>query len=299
MKREDLVDLNVFLTVAEQRSFTRAAKKLNTSQSAVSTTVRRMEEKLGLRLLTRTTRRVALTEAGERLLDAAGPAFSLLDEKLEALAELRDKPAGSVRITAPEHAARTILWPAARKLMATHPDVRIEISVNAMFTDIVAERFDAGVRLGEHIAKDMIAMRIGPEVSMTAIAAPGYLAERGVPEMPHDLADHVCISYRTPTDADFYIWEFERDGREVKVRVEGQFTCNNAPLAVEAAKAGFGIAFVPKFHSETALTEGTVERVLEDWCPDFAGYHLYYPSRRQNFPAFTLLLEELRRRREP
>jgi DNA-binding transcriptional LysR family regulator len=245
MRREDLVDLNTFLTVAEECSFTRAAKKLGTSQSAVSSTVRRMEERVGVRLLIRTTRKVALTEAGERLLGRLGPALGIVSDELNALAELRDKPSGTVRITTSEHAARTILWPAAKRLMAAYPEVQIEISIEAALTDIVAHRFDAGIRLGEHVAKDMIAMRIGPDVRMAAVAAPGYLAKRPAPVSPHDLAHHACINIRTPTHGGLYAWEFEKKGREVRVRVEGQFTCNSAYFAVEAAKAGFGIAFVP------------------------------------------------------
>lgn len=295
MKREDLTDLNTFLTVAEECSFTRAAKKLGTSQSAVSSAIRRMEERLGIRLITRTTRKVTLTEAGERLLRAAGPAFAFVSDELNALSELSDKPAGTVRISTSDHAARTIIWPAANKLMATYPAIRVEISIEAALTDIVTERFDAGVRLGEHVAKDMVAVRIGPDIRMAAVAAPTYLEGRSVPDSPHDLADHACINIRTPTHGGIYAWEFEKEGREVKVRVEGQFTCNSAPLAVEAAKAGFGIAFVPEFHVQAAIEDGTVIRIMEDWCPPFAGFHLYYPSRRQNSPAFMLLLGELRR----
>lgn len=210
MRREDLVDLNAFLTVAEERSFTRAARKLSTSQSAVSQMIRRMEERVGVRLLTRTTRKVTLTEAGERLLSTASPAFSLVSSELNSLAELRDRPSGTLRITSSEHAARTILWPATSKLMAAYPDVRIEISVEAELTDIVTERFDAGVRLGEHIAKDMVAARIGPDVRMAAVAAPEYLAKRSAPVSPHELRDHLCINIRTPTHGELYAWEFEK-----------------------------------------------------------------------------------------
>lgn len=296
MLRADLNDLNTFLMVAEERSFTRAARRLHTSQSAVSTTVRRMEERLGVRLLTRTTRKVMPTEAGQRLLDAVGPAFRVVGDELAALASLRDAPAGIVRISTSDHAAQTLVWPAAARLMAAYPDIRVEISVDAALTDIVAHRFDAGVRLGEHIAQDMVAVRIGPDVSMAAVASPAYLEARLAPTIPDALGGHECINIRTPTHGDLYTWEFERNGREVRVRVEGRFTCNHAGLAVRAAEAGLGIAFVPHFHAADALAAGSVVRVLEEWCPPFDGYHLYYPSRRHNGRAFELLVDALRHR---
>lgn len=294
MKREDLVDLNAFRTVAEERSFTRAAARLGTSQSAVSTAMRRLEDRLGIRLLTRNTRQVTLTEAGERLLGTVGPALSIMEEQLGALMELRDKPAGTVRITTSDYAAQAILWPSARRVMAAYPDIRVEISIESALTDIVTHRFDAGVRLGEQLANDMVAVRIGGDVSMAAVAAPGYMQQRTVPRSPQDLSSHTCINIRTPTHGGIYAWEFEKDGRAIRVRVEGQFTCNSAPLAVKAAREGFGIAYIPDYHAEESLNDGSLVRVMEDWCPRFSGFHLYYPSRRQKTSAFSILLEDLR-----
>jgi DNA-binding transcriptional LysR family regulator len=296
MKREDLVDLNAFRTVAEESSFTHAAARLGTSQSAVSTAMRRLEERLGIPLLIRTTRQVTLTEAGERLLATLGPALSAMEGELEALMALRDKPAGTVRITTSDHAARAILWPAAQRVMTAYPDIRVEISIESALTDIVTHRFDAGIRLGERLANDMVAVRIGGDVRMAAVAAPEYLANHHAPASPEDLSSHLCVNIRTPTHGGIYAWEFEKDGRDVKVRVEGQFICNDAPLAVEAAKAGFGIAYVPDYHVGSELTHGSLIRLMEDWCPTFSGFHLYYPSRRQKTPAFSILLDELRQR---
>jgi DNA-binding transcriptional LysR family regulator len=296
MRREDLVDLNAFLTVAEERSFTRAAAKLGTSQAAVSGIVRRLEERLGIRLLTRTTRKVSLTEAGERLLHNVGPALDLIAAEIASLSELRDKPAGTIRITTSEHAARTIIWPAMEKLLPDYPDIKVELSIDARLSDIVAERFDAGVRLGEQVAKDMIAVRIGPDVRMAAVGAPSYFAGRPKPRVPQDLAKRMCINHRFPTLGGVYAWEFEKDGRKLRVRGEGRLTCNNAPLAVQAARSGFGLAFVPEFHATSFLADGSIVRVLEDWCPPFPGYHLYYPSRRQISPALALIVEALRYR---
>lgn len=297
MRREELAELNCFVTVAEERNFTRAATRLGTSQSAVSNTIRRLEERTGVRLITRTTRKVVLTEPGERLLESIGPALTFIDRELAALADFRDRPAGMVRVTTSEHAAQTILWPAARRLMKAYPDIRVELSVEAALTDIVDHRFDAGVRLGEHVAKDMIALRIGSDVRMMAVASPAYLRSRARPESPGDLAAHACINIRTPTNGGLYGWEFEKDGREIRVKVEGQFVCNTAPLAVAAAASDLGIAFVPDFHAQEAVDTGNVVPLLEDWCQPFAGYHLYYPSRRQSSTAFSLLLAELRNAR--
>jgi DNA-binding transcriptional LysR family regulator len=296
MRREELGDLTAFLAVAEERSFTRAAAKLGTSQSALSHTVRRLEARLGLRLLTRTTRRVAPTEAGERLIETLRPAFDDIDTKLAALSELREKPAGTIRITASEHAANTILWPVLARLLPDYPDIRVELTIDQSLTDIVAERYDAGVRLGEQVAKDMIAVRIGPDLRMAVVGAPSYLANRPTPRTPHDLTDHACINLRLPTLGGLYAWEFERDGRELKVRVDGQLVFNDTSMILKAATAGFGLACVLEDQVQAHLAEGRVVRVLADWCPPFSGYHLYYPSRRQPAPAFTLLVEALRYR---
>jgi DNA-binding transcriptional LysR family regulator len=294
MRREELADLTAFLAVAEAGSFTRAAARLGTSQSALSHTIRRLEANLGLRLLARTTRSVAPTEAGERLLETLRPALDDIDARLAALSELRDKPTGTVRINTSENAAETILWPALQKLLPAYPDVKVELVVESGLIDIVAGRFDAGVRLGEQVARDMIAVRIGPDLRMAAVAAPAYLARHPAPATPHDLARHDCINLSLATRGDLYAWEFEKDGRELRVRVEGQLVFNKASLVVEAAVAGFGLALVPDDHVTDALADGRLVRVLEDWCPPFAGYHLYYPSRRQQSPAFALVVDALR-----
>ncbi len=292
----NLNDLIAFLTVARQRSFTRAAAQLGVSQSALSHTVRGLEDRLGLRLLTRTTRSVAPTEAGERLLRNVGPRFAEIDAELAALTELRDKPAGSLRITASEHAARTILWPAVAKLARDYPDIRTEIVVDNGLTDIVAERCDAGIRLGEQVAKDMVAVRIGPDLRMAVVGSPSYFAARKLPRTPQDLTDHACINLRLPTYGGIYAWEFEQGGRELKVRVEGQLVLNNLDLRLNAVLAGFGLAYLPEDQVVGLIADGRLVRVLADWCPPFSGYHLYYPSRRQPAPAFALLLDALRYR---
>lgn len=296
MRREDLSDLAAFLAVAEERSFTRAAAKLGTSQSALSYTVRRLEARLGVRLLTRTTRSVAPTEAGERLLRTVGPALDGIGAELDALSELREKPAGNIRITTTEHAASTLLWPALARLLPDYPDVKVELTVDYGLTDIVAERYDAGVRPGEQVAKDMVAVRIGPDMRVAVVGAPSYFAKRPRPETPQDLTAHDCIGLRLPTLGGLYAWEFARDGREVKVRVEGQLVFNNIALRLNAALAGFGLAYLPEDQVLMHLEDGRLTRVLGDWCPPFPGYHLYYPSRRQPAPAFTLLVEALRHR---
>jgi len=297
MRREDLVDLNAFATVAEERNFTRAAIKLGTSQSALSYTIRRLEARLGVRLLTRTTRSVASTEAGERLLRTLGPALDSIGAELAMLSELREKPAGTIRITSSEHPAQAILWPALDKLLANYPDIKVEIVIDYGLTDIVAERYDAGVRLGEQVAKDMIAVRIGPDMRMAVVGAPAYFAKRKRPRTPQDLTYHSCINLRLPTAGGIYAWEFEKGGREVKVRVDGQFTFNNIGLRLNAVLAGFGLAYLPEDQVRDHLADGRLIRVLADWCTPFAGYHLYYPSRRHLPPAFVLLVDALRHRR--
>ncbi len=294
MQREDLGGLAMFLEIAEQKSFTRAASKLGISQSALSHSMRRLEAKLGLRLLTRTTRSVAPTEAGERLLETLGPALDDIDLKLAALTELRERPAGTVRLTTSIHAARSVLWPVINRLTAEYPDIHVELSVDAGFVDIVADRLDAGVRLGESLEKDMIAVRIGPRLRMAAVGSPAYFAEYGMPATPHDLAAHRCINLRLASSGGLYAWEFDRDGRELRVKVEGQLVFNNVDLILTAALAGHGIAFLVDDHAASSLADGSLVRVLEDWCEPFDGYYLYYPSRRQPSPAFTLLLEALR-----
>jgi DNA-binding transcriptional LysR family regulator len=296
MLRDNLNDVLAFLAVARDRSFTRAAAKLGVSQSALSHTIRRLEARLGLRLLARTTRSVAPTEAGERLLGALGPRFDEIEAELAGLSELRDKPAGTVRITSGEHAAEAILWPALAKLLPRYPDIKVELNIDYGLTDIVAERYDAGVRLGEQVAKDMIAVRIGPDFRMAVVGAPSYFARRPKPKHPQDLTAHDCINIRLPTYGSIYAWEFEKRGRALKVRVEGQLVFNNIALRVNAALAGLGLAYLSEDQVREHVAEGRLVRVLGDWCPPFSGYHLYYPSRRQAAPAFALLVEALRYR---
>jgi DNA-binding transcriptional LysR family regulator len=294
MKREELVDLNAFVAVAAERSFTRAAAKLATSQSALSHTIRRLETRLGIRLLTRTTRQVALTQAGERLLRTLTPALDSIAAELTSVREQSVKPAGSIRITTSEHAAHSVLWPALDRLLPDYPDINVEVSIESSFTDIVAERFDAGIRLGESIAKDMVAVRIGPDMRMAVVGAPSYLAAHKKPRTPQDLADHKCINLRLLSAGGFYAWEFDKAGRAMRVRVEGQFASNNPRMILRAAMAGHGLACVLEDHAAAHIADGSLVRVLQDWCPPFSGYHLYYPSRRQPTAAFTLLVEALR-----
>ena len=293
MRREELGSLAMFLAVADERSFTKAAAKLGLSQSALSHSMRRLEAKLGLRLLTRTTRSVAPTEAGERLIETLRPALDDIDARIAALTELRERPAGTVRITTSEHAARSLIWPVIDRLTAEYPDVHIELSVESGFTDIVAERFDAGVRLGERLEQDMVAVRIGPRLRMATVGSPAYFAKHGTPVTPHDLAEHSCINLRMVSGST-YAWEFEKDGRELKVKVDGQLVLNDIELILAAAVAGHGLAHVVEDRVAPLIAEGTLARVLEGWCEPFDGYYLYYPSRRQPSAAFTLLLDALR-----
>jgi DNA-binding transcriptional LysR family regulator len=295
MSRRDTGDLIAFLAVARERSFTRAAASLGVSPSALSHTMRALEERLGLQLLTRTTRSVSPTEAGERLLRTVAPHFDGIEEALAALTELRDKPAGALRLVANDHAAETILWPAVERLQRDFPDITIEIDVDNGLTDIVAGRYHAGVRLGERVDKDMIAVRISPDLRMAVVGAPSYFAHHPKPRSPKDLTEHACINLRLVTLGGFYVWEFEKGGKETKVRVEGPLAFNSSKLAVEAALAGSGLAYVLEDRVKAHLKSGKLIRVLADWCPPFSGYYLYYPSRRQPTPAFTLIVEALRR----
>ncbi|HEX7228793.1 MAG TPA: LysR family transcriptional regulator [Candidatus Binatia bacterium] len=294
MQRGNFNDIVAFLAVAQERSFTRAAAKLGVSQSALSHTVNGLEARLGLRLLTRTTRSVSPTEAGERLLVTLAPRFEEIETELQALSELRDKPAGIIRITAGEHAAETVLWPKLVRFLRDYPEIKVEICVDHGFTDIVAQRFDAGVRSGEQVAKDMIAVRIGPDMRMAVVGAPSYFTKRSLPKKPQELTSHDCINLRLPTRGGLYAWEFEKGGRALKVRVDGQLIFNGTSQMLNAALAGFGLAYVPEDLIKPHLTEGRLRRALEDWCPPFPGYHLYYPNRRHSSPAFALLVEALR-----
>lgn len=296
MKRDELGDLAVFMVVAEERGFTKAAFRLGLSPSALSHTIRRLEARLGLRLLLRTTRNVSVTEAGERLLETLRPAFADIETRIEALGELRDRPSGTIRINSGEHAAHTLLWPVLERFLPMYPDVKVEITTELGYADIVERRFDAGVRLGEQVERDMIAVPIGPDVNMVVVGSPSWFAAHPKPVTPHDLNDHVCINLRLPTRGGLYVWEFEKDGRQLNVRVEGQMIFNDMALIQKAAEAGMGLGFLMTDVAAPAIAEGRLVPVLQDWRPPFPGYHLYYPSRRQPTPAFTLLVEALRYR---
>ncbi|MBV9567135.1 MAG: LysR family transcriptional regulator [Hyphomicrobiales bacterium] len=292
----NLDDLLVFFAVGYERSFTKAAAKLGVSQSALSHTIRGLEARLGVRLLTRTTRSVAPTQAGERLLLTIGPRFEEIAAELRAIRELRDKPAGTIRITATEHAADTILLPKLTKFLRIYPDIKVEVVIDYGLTDIVAQRYDAGVRSGEQVAKDMIAVRIGPDMRMAVVGAPTYFKTRAELKKPQDLVEHNCITLRLPTHGTLYAWEFEKNGRELRVRVDGQLTYNTTAQMLNAALAGLGLAYVPEGLAQSHLARKRLRRVLEDWCPPYSGYHLYYPSRRQPSAAFALLVDALRHR---
>lgn len=295
MVRGNLNDLLSFVTVAREGSFTRAAGVLGVTQSALSQAISGLEARLQIRLLTRTTRSVSPTVAGERLLQAIGNRFDEIEAELENLTQMRDKPAGTVRITCGDHVLRTTLLPKLTALLHEYPDINVEFDVSYGFRDIVADRFDAGVRLGDTIDKDMIAVPIGPPLRMAAVAVPGYFASRGIPENPRDLMNHRCINQRMQTSGGLYVWDFEQRGKQVNVRVDGQLIFNTSSHIVDAALTGLGIAYLPEEEFEPHLREGRLERVLEDWCPPFSGYYLYYPSRRQPSPAFTLVANALRK----
>lgn len=294
MTRRNLNDLLAFVTVAREGSFTRAAATLGVTQSAISQAVRGLEERLQIRLLTRTTRSVAPTAAGERLAQALGHRFDEIEAELDALTELRDKPGGTVRITCGDNVLRTVLLPKLAPLLREYPDITLEFDMSYGFRDIVAERFDAGVRLGNTIDKDMIAVPIGPPLRMAVVASPSYLAANPKPKTPQDLTRHRCINQRMPTSGGLYVWDFARRGKRVNVRVDGPLIFNTAPPQIDAALAGLGITLLPEDELTSQLADGSLVRILEDWCPPFAGYHLYYPSRRQPSPAFSLVLQALR-----
>ena len=300
MGHESLDDLVAFLAVASQQSFTRAAAQLGISQPALSAKITALEARLGVRLLTRTTRSVATTEAGERLAQSVSPHLAGIASGLAQLNELRDKPAGSLRITSVEHASQTILLPALAKLLPLYPDISVEIINDYSLADIVADRFDAGVRLGEQVAQDMIAVRIGPDFAQCVVGAPAYFARYGMPVTPHDLAEHRCIALRLPTSGGVWSWPFVKDGRELKVRPGGQLSFNTITLQLECALAGLGLGYLPEDVVDEHLATGRLVRVLAQWSAPMSGYHLYYPSRRQHTPAFSLLVQALKwhRRRE-
>jgi DNA-binding transcriptional LysR family regulator len=296
MSRENFNDLQAFLAVARSRSFTRAAAQLGVSPSALSHSMRGLEERLGIRLLTRTTRSVSPTEAGERLLRTVGPRFEEVEAELAALNELRRKPAGKIRITAAEHSATTILWAKLAKVLSRYPDVKVEINIEAGLIDIAAHGYDAGVRLGEQVAKDMVSVRIGPDIRFAVVGTKSYLAKHAAPKTPQDLVAHSCINVRLPTYGGLWAWDFERDGRELKVRVDGQLTFNSVFQVRDAALEGYGLAYIPEDLARPHLAKGQLIWVLQDWSPPWPGYHLYYPSRRQSSPAFALIVNALRHR---
>lgn len=294
MLKDNINDLISFMVVARERSFTRAAAQLGVSQSALSHAMRNLESRLDVRLLTRTTRSVAPTEAGERLYQSLSPHLQEIEQEITALRDSRERPAGNIRLTAAEHSMNTVLWPRLKTFMQQYPDINIEVIVDNGLTDIVGERFDAGVRLVEQVARDMIAVRIGPDMRMAVVGSPGYFAHRGIPQTPHDLQHHRCINMRLPTRGGLYAWEFERNGEPLRVRVEGQLTLNSLSQRIEAAEAGLGLAYVPEDTIVDGVAAGRLQHVLADWCAPFAGYSLYYPSRRQHTAAFALLVDALR-----
>lgn len=299
MPKENLNDLHAFMAVAQTRSFTRAAAQLGLSRSALSHAMLALEARLGVRLLTRTTRSVSPTEAGARLLSVLSPRLSEIQQELESLTAMRDKPAGTVRITAHDHAIVTALWPRLLPLLRQYPDVQIEFSVDYAMTDIAAQRFDAGVRVGNRVDKDMIAVRIAPDLRMAVAASPGYLAGRSLPATPQELTEHCCVNLRLPTHGGLYAWDFEKDGRALSVRVNGQTVFNNTFLMLQAALDGMGLAYVPYDLVKPHIEAGRLAPVLEDWWPVFPGYHLYYANRRQLSPALALVIEALRYRHDP
>lgn len=296
MRHSDLTDIAAFLAVARESSFTKAAAQLGVSQSALSHTIRGLEERLGLRLLTRTTRSVAPTAAGERLISRVGPRLEEIDAELNALSEMREKPAGRVRINAGDHAARAVLWPALRRLLPEYPDIQVEVMVDQGLSDIVSERYDAGIRLGENLEKDMIAIPVSPEMQLRVVGSPSYFARHPKPVVPQDLQQHNCINRRLTTQGGLYAWEFEKDGRELKVRVDGQLTLNRESAIIDAALHGMGLAIVMEDGIREYVEAGRLETVLDDWSQPFPGYYLYYPSRRHPSPAFAVVAEALRYR---
>ena len=296
MQRENFNDLQAFIIVAREGSFTKAAAQLGVSQSALSHTIRGLETRLGIRLLTRTTRSVSPTDAGQRLLGSIGPRFEEIEAELSALSEFKDKLAGNIRITTAEHAANYVLWPKLEKFLPDYPDIKVEINVDYGMTNIVAQRYDAGVRLGDQIEKDMIAVRISPDMPIAVVGSPAYFAQHPKPESPQDLQEHNCINLRLPTYGSMLVWEFEKGSEKLNVRVEGQVIFNSTSPRLRAVLADIGLTYIPLDMVAPHIADGSLIQVLQDWCPTFPGYHLYYPSRRHSSPAFNLLVEALRHR---
>ncbi|CAI1004987.1 LysR family transcriptional regulator [Serratia marcescens] len=294
MLKENFNELQIFLVVARERSFTKAAGKLGVSQSALSHAMKALEERLNIRLLTRTTRSVAPTEAGERIIACLEPRIADLEQELESLVQLNGTASGNIRLSAGEHAARNLVWPKLKPFLREYPEINLELVVDNGFVDIVERRFDAGIRLGESVDKDMIAVRIGPDMRMAVAGAPSYFAANPAPETPHELQNHRCINMRLPTAGGLYHWEFEKDGKPLRVRVEGQVTFNLQAERIDAALSGFGIACIPEDRVQDYIKSGELIQVLQDWCPSFPGYYLYYPSRKQHPPAFALMIDALR-----
>lgn len=296
MLRDNVLDLLAFRAVAREGSFTRAAATLGVSQSALSHTIRQLEARLGIALLTRTTRAVAPTEAGQRLLNGIGTHFDEIEAQVEALGELRDKPAGTIRIAAADYAISFVIWPKLKMFLAKYPDVKVELTLDNGLTDIVTERFDAGVRMGEHLAKDMISARIGPDFCLAVVGSPEYFKDHPKPKHPRELVQHECINFRLPSSGSMYAWEFEENGRQLKIRVDGQLAFSNTFNALDATLDGFGLAYIPEEIILPYVSKGRLVRVLQKFSPHWDAYHLYYPSRRQS-PAFTALVKALRHRR--
>ncbi|NLS17710.1 LysR family transcriptional regulator [Rhizobium sp. P40RR-XXII] len=294
MKREDLNEMLWFLAVAEERSFTKAAAKLGTSQSSISHAVKRLEARMGLRLLTRTTRSVVPTDVGERLIRSLAPRLAEIETEIDELMVFRDKPSGTVRMTLSDHALNSVVWPKLRPVLKEYPDVKLELNIDNGFRNIVEERFDAGVRLGESLDKDMIAVRIGPDWRLVAVASPEYLSVHNVPSHPEELVTHICINHRQERSGGLYAWEFEKGGRELRVRVNGQLTFNTSYAMIDAALNGYGIAYLPEDLVQASIASGRLVQVLDDWSPVFPGYYLCYASRRQNSPAFRIVIDALR-----
>ena len=296
MEKTDFNHLTWFRIVAEERSFTKAAARIGVVQSTLSYAIKQLETSMGIRLLTRTTRSVSTTPAGERLLRTITPRMAEIEEEIAALMEFRDKPSGSIRLTLADHALDSVVWPKLKPVLKDYPDISVGLCVDGRFRNIVEEGFDAGVRLGESVEKDMVAVRIGPDFRLVAVASPDYLAKQGTPTHPQDLLHHNCINIRHDSAGGIYSWEFEKDGKALRVRVNGQLTFSDSYAMVDAAESGYGIAYVPESIVEQRIAVGRLAQVLEDWSPYFDGYFLYYPSRRQNLPAFKVIVDALRHR---
>jgi DNA-binding transcriptional LysR family regulator len=294
MEKQDLNDFLWFLAVARERNFTRAAAKLGIAQSTLSHTIKRLESRMGIRLLTRTTRSVSLTEAGDRLQRSLAPRIAEIDADISDLMTLRDKPSGHIRITLSDHALQSVVWPKLQPTLKNYPDIRVELNIDSGLRNIVEDGFDAGIRLGESVQKDMIAVRIGPDWRLVAVASPAYVAIHPVPKHPHDLVGHNCINMRQPTAGGLYAWEFARRGQELRVRVDGQLTFNSSYAMIDAVLNGYGIAYVPENLVDHYIESGKLVLVLDEWSPMFDGYYIYYPSRRQNSPAFKVIVDALR-----